>query len=211
MGLGRLFIRESLAYAKAAPHGPLRVILMRNVAPEQSHHPVARGFRHHAACPLDLRPQERLVGMEECLDLLDVELLGSAGESDKVGEQDGDDAAFPPFGRWRFCEGCRACSAESEPVWVFSAALGACRHAGEYPPVRWVESKWVLEEGGLEFCESGGDCRFRGFGRRGVTGDGGNEGVAIEGGEFRVGVCRDRRGAPGVVEDCNLAEDVAVR
>ena len=69
---------------------------MRNRRAEQRHHCVADELLHRAAETLELRAQTLVVGTEDRLDVLRIELLGACREADEVGEEDGDDLPFAP-------------------------------------------------------------------------------------------------------------------
>jgi hypothetical protein len=60
---------------------------MRDDTAEHRHDAITGELRDHAACALDTPTQESLVGSQEPLDILDIEMLGTAREADQVGEQ----------------------------------------------------------------------------------------------------------------------------
>ena len=77
---------------------------MRDRGAEERHHRVADELLHRAAVALELAANARVVGAEERLDVLGVELLGARGEADEVAEDDGNDLALSArLPAWTWC------------------------------------------------------------------------------------------------------------
>ncbi len=75
-------------------HGAHRIVFVRDGRSEDRHHRVADELLHRPAALLDLLAKPRVIGREHRPDVLRIELLGTAGEADQVGEKDGDDLPF---------------------------------------------------------------------------------------------------------------------
>ena len=91
--LHALLLARPVPDRERRPHRPLRIVLVRDRRPEQRHHRIADELLHRAAEPLQLRTQPLVVRAQDRLHVLRVELLGTRGEPDQVGEQHRDD--FP--------------------------------------------------------------------------------------------------------------------
>jgi hypothetical protein len=86
---------------QGGPDGPLRVVLAGDRGAEQGHDGVPDELLDRAAVAFQLPAQAGIVGSQDPADVLDVELLGPAGEADQVAEQDADDLALVAPGRGR--------------------------------------------------------------------------------------------------------------
>jgi hypothetical protein len=86
--------RDRRNEVQARPHGPLGIVLVRNWGAPDGHHGVPDELLHDAAIAGDDLAGGIEVLREEFPYLLGVLCLGQGGESDKVGEEYRDEAAF---------------------------------------------------------------------------------------------------------------------
>ena len=114
------------------PHGPLRVVLLRDRRAPERHHRVADELLDRAAVALNRRPRKVEVAREELSRLLGIPRLGRGGEADEVDEEHGDEPAFGDrrrraLGRRVERERRAALAAELRLRSVGAAAGRACR------------------------------------------------------------------------------------
>jgi hypothetical protein len=96
---------------------------------EERHHSVADELLHPAAETLELRPEVLVIWREERTHVLGVERFGARRESDKVGEQNGDDLPLlAPCPTWPDVEGRGTRAAESETLRILLPAARANEH-----------------------------------------------------------------------------------
>jgi hypothetical protein len=92
---------DRLPNRQGGPDGSLGVVLMGDGGAGQGHHGIADELLHRPAIALQVRPQPGVVGGQQATDVLDVQLLGSAGEPDQVAEQHAHPLALLPPGNRR--------------------------------------------------------------------------------------------------------------
>ncbi len=119
---------------------PLGIVLVSGRRAEQRHHRVADELLDRPAAPLELGAQARVVRLEHGAHVLWVELLGTRGEADEVGEEDGHDLALLACGLDRLLQTGAAARAEARAVRVLVAAAGTgehqCSRSTAYPRCR---------------------------------------------------------------------------
>jgi hypothetical protein len=108
----------------------LCVVLVRRGRSEQGHDGVADELLHRAPAAFELPPEARVVGGEERLHVLGIELLRAGREADEVREQDGDDLALLQAGLFPLGKRRSAGAAEAESGRVVLAAGRTGRHVG---------------------------------------------------------------------------------
>ena len=86
-----------VADGKTGADGALRVVLVRDGGAEERHHRVTDELLDGAAVALELGAEAFVVGPEQRLDVLGVELLRALREADEVAEHDRDDLALSPW------------------------------------------------------------------------------------------------------------------
>jgi hypothetical protein len=91
MNLELPFVGDPVADRERSTHRPLGIVLTRNRRAEERNHGIADELLDRPAPALELVAQPLVVGAQDCLDVLRVELLGARREADKVGEEDSDD------------------------------------------------------------------------------------------------------------------------
>jgi hypothetical protein len=81
------FLARPVADRERRAHGPLRVVVVRGRGAEERHDGVADELLDGAAVPLELRAESLVVGTQEGLDVLRIELLGTRREPHQIDEE----------------------------------------------------------------------------------------------------------------------------
>ena len=88
------FLRDPVADRKRSTDGALGIVLTRHRRAEERHHRIADELLHRPTPALQLVAQPLVVGPQDRLHVLRIQLLGLRREADEVGEEDGDDLAL---------------------------------------------------------------------------------------------------------------------
>ena len=87
-------LRDPVADRERGTDRALGIVLARHRRAEERHHRIADELLHRSAPALELVAQPLVVGPQDRLHVLRIQLLGLRREADEVGEQDGDDLAL---------------------------------------------------------------------------------------------------------------------
>ena len=82
-------LRRPVTDRERRSNRPLRIVLVRHGGAEHGHDGVADELLDHASEPFELCPKAAMVAGKERADVLRIQALGSRGEADQIGEDDG--------------------------------------------------------------------------------------------------------------------------